>query len=300
MSKNNKIYYTLDPNFVPDSIKALSDLTECVKVFSDLPNRVLTDIQWLPGSHEEKKIIEGIREIYYWTEQWLSYYLLDKHQIKPHLLCTNGKHYNSHAQLSVALYRLCVEAYRYPGWARDFFCSPAGVWLSCEYESCLLGLENAGLIGKPLIVSKEQYKVTIDLFWKNREGDYACEFTPKNRKELEQYWEQQRQEREKRKIKLANDFPEKQSEVIVKSAAPFYMLMLTAFYLAEKDPKFREGIYQDWIRANKRHASNIKRNKNLHSIYLTPFGEPINTQSNANLPGSRPNRRRKQAFGKGK
>ncbi|XWK90043.1 MAG: hypothetical protein U7127_08350 [Phormidium sp.] len=292
MNNNSYIYYTLDSSFAPESIRTLTDLAECVKVFSDLPNRVLTDLQWLPGSPEEKKIVEGIREIYYWTEQWLSYYLFDQKQIKSHLLSTDGKHFQSHAQISVAQYQLCIEAYRYPGWARDFFCSSAGVWLSCEYESCLLGLENAGLIGKPLIVSKEQYKVTIDQFWKNRDGDYTSEVVPKNPKKQKQLWEKQRQEREKRKIKLADGFSEKQSDVVVKSASPFYMLMLTAFYLAEKDPKFRE-VYQDWIRANKRHASNIKRNKNLHSIFLTSFGEPIDTQSNANLPGSRLKKRRK-------
>jgi hypothetical protein len=111
---------------VPDSIKALSDTGECVKAFSDLPNRVLANLQFLPGSKEEKELIEGIKEIYHLTEQWL---LVDQHQIKlkPQLVSTDGKHFQSHAELSVALYRLCEEAYRYPGWATEFFGSPAGL-----------------------------------------------------------------------------------------------------------------------------------------------------------------------------
>ena len=281
MSNNPYVYCTLDSSFVPDSIKALSDPGECVKAFSDLPNRVLADLQFLPGSKEEKKLIEGIKEIYHLTEQWL---LVDQHQIKlkPQLVSTDGKHFQSHAELSVALYRLSEEAYRYPGWATEFFGSPAGLWVSCEYERCLLGFENSGLIGEPLLMSKREFAANMGEFWgKQSRGDQE-ETTGRLRADDK---------------KLQEIYPEHISETPTKLVSPFYMLILTASYLAKEDRKFREGIYRDYIKADKRHARAILKNPNLHGVWLTPSGNLDNTQSIANLPGSR-GKRKKKGFGK--
>ncbi len=285
MSNNRYIYCTLDTSFVPESIRMLCGTDECVKAFSDLPNHVLcvlADRQVVPKSNEEKELIEGIREIYYWTEQWLSYYLLEQHQIKQQLVSTDGKHFQSHAELSVALYRLCEEAYRYPGWAKEFFGSPAGVWLSCEYERCLLGFENSGLIGEPLLMSKREFAANMAEFWgKQSRGDRE-ETTgrlqaPRNLREI---------------------YPKHIPETPSKLVSPFYMLILTASYLARKDYKFKQGIYRDYIKADKRHARAILNNPNIHRIWLTPSGDLDNTQSTANLPGSRLGKRKKKGFGK--
>ncbi|MBW4503944.1 MAG: hypothetical protein KME57_31400 [Scytonema hyalinum WJT4-NPBG1] len=280
MSNNTYMYCTLDPNFVPDSIKAMSDLGECVKAFSDLPNRVLAENQILPGSENEKELIEGIREIYYWTKLWLSCDLLNQDQIKSQLESTNGKYFKSHAKLSVALYRLCEEAYRYPGWATDFFGSPAGLWFSCEYEKCLLGLENSGLIGVPLEVTKDKYKANMTKYWgKQGRGDRA-ETTGILGNPI------------KREI-----YPGQKSGTPTKFASPLYMLILTATYLAKVDCKFREGVYRKYGSAVKCHAR-AAGNPNLHSVRLTPSGDLINTQSTANLPGSRLGKRKKKGFEK--
>ena len=77
------------------------------------------------------------------------------------------------------------------------------------------------------------------------------------------------------------------------------MLILTASYLANedrKDYKFRD-IYTDYIKADKRHARAILNNPNLHAVCITPSGDLIDTQSTANLPGSR-GKRKKKGFGK--
>lgn len=280
MSNNSYVYCTLDSSFVPDSIKALSDLGECVKAFSDLPNRVLADLQFLPGSNEEKELIEGIREIYHLTEQWL---LVAQHQIKlkPQLVSTDAKHFQSHAELSVALYRLCEEAYRYPGWAKEFFGSPAGVWLSCEYERCLLGFENSGLIGEPLLMSKREFAANMAEFWgKQSRGD-----------------REETTGRLQAPEKLREIYPKHIPETPSKLVSPFYMLILTASYLARKDNNFKQGIYQDYKKADKRHARAILNNPNLHGVWLTPSGNLDNTQSTANLLGSR-GKRKKKGFGK--
>lgn len=280
MSNNSYVYCTLDSSFVPDSIKALSDLGECVKAFSDLPNRVLADLQFLPGSNEEKELIEGIREIYHLTEQWL---LVAQHQIKlkPQLVSTDAKHFQSHAELSVALYRLCEEAYRYPGWAKEFFGSPAGVWLSCEYERCLLGFENSGLIGEPLLMSKREFAANMAEFWgKQSRGD-----------------REETTGRLPAPEKLREIYPKHIPETPSKLVSPFYMLILTASYLARKDNNFKQGIYQDYKKADKRHARAILNNPNLHGVWLTPSGNLDNTQSTANLLGSR-GKRKKKGFGK--
>jgi hypothetical protein len=280
---NNYIYCTVDPTFVPPSVQALSDIGECVKAFSDLPNRVLADNYIVPGSENEKQLFEGIRQIYYWTERWLSYYLLDKHEIKPQLVSSDGKNFKSHAELSVALYRLCEEAYRYPGWAKDFFRSPAGLWFSCEYERCLLGLENSGLIGVPLQVSKRKYEATITEYWGKQ--------SRRDREEITGTFG----DPQKREIYLG-----KQSGTRTKLASPFYMLILTATYLAKVGLKFREGVYQDYCKAVKRHARAVLNNPNLHGVCLTSSEELIDTQSNANLPGSRLGKRKIKGFGKHK
>lgn len=284
MNNNSYVYCTLDPSFVPASVKALSDLAECVKAFSELPNYVIAVKQVLPGSDNEKELIERIREIYYWTERWLSCYLLDQPQIKPHLISSNGKHFQSHAELSVALYRLCEELYRYPGRARDFFLSPAGLWLSCEYEGCLLGLENSGFIGVPLQTTKEKYKANITKYWgKQGRGD---------REEITGILG----DPQKHEI-----YPGQKPGTSTEFVSPFYMLILTAIYLAKVDLKFREGVYQDYRKAVKRHARAVRDNPNLHSVCLiTASGDLINTQSTANLPGSRLGKRRKNGFGKHK
>ncbi len=280
MSNNPYVYCTLDSSFVPDSIKALSDTGECVKAFSDLPNRVLANLQFLPGSKEEKELIEGIKEIYHLTEQWL---LVDQHQIKlkPQLVSTDGKHFQSHAELSVALYRLCEEAYRYPGWATEFFGSPAGLWVSCEYERCLLGFENSGLIGEPLLMSKREFAANMAEFWgKQSRGD-----------------REETTGRLRAPEKLREIYPEHKPNIPTKLVSPFYMLILTASYLARKDDNFKQGIYQDYIKADKRHARAILNNPNLHGVWLTPSGNLDNTQSTANLPGSC-GKRKKKGFGK--
>ena len=285
MTNNRYMYCTLDTSFVPESIRMLCDTDECVKAFSDLPNRVLADLQFLPGIHEQKELIEGVREIYHLTEQWL---LVDQHQIKlkPQLESTDAKHFQSHAELSVALYRLCEEAYRYPGWATEFFGSPAGVWLSCEYERCLLGFENSGLIGEgePLLMSKREFAANMGEFWgKQSRGDRE-ETTGRLRADDK---------------KLQEISPEHNPETPTKLVSPFYMLILTASYLANedrKDYKFRD-IYTDYIKADKRHARAILNNPNLHAVCITPAGDLIDTQSTANLPGSR-GKRKKKGFGK--
>jgi len=281
VSNNRYTYCALDTNFVPESIRMLCGADECVKAFSDLPTRVLADLQFLPGSNEEKELIEGIREIYHLTEQWL---LVDQHQIKlkRQLVSTDAKHFQSHAELSVALYRLCEEVYRYPGWAKEFFGSPAGVWLSCEYEMCLLGFENSGLIGEPLLMSKREFAANMAEFWgKQSRGDREettgrLQANDKNLQEI---------------------YPEHKPNTPTKLVSPFYMLILTASYLAKEDRKFREGIYRDYIKADKRHARAILNNPNLHGVWLTPSGNLDNTQSTANLPGSR-GKRKKKGFGK--
>jgi hypothetical protein len=257
-----------------------------VKAFSDLPNHVLcvlADRQFVPRSNEEKELIEGIREIYYWTEQWLSYYLLEQHQIKQQLVSTDGKHFQSHAELSVALYRLCQEAYRYPaGWATEFFGSPAGVWLSCEYERCLLGFENSGLIGKPLLISKREFEANMGEFWGKQSRGHREETTGRLRAPE----------------KLREIYPEYKQGTPVKHVSPFYMLILTASYIANVNRQFREGIYRDYWKAEKRHARAILKNPNIHRIWLTPSGDLDNTQSTANPPGSRLEKRKKKGFGK--
>jgi hypothetical protein len=267
---------------VPDSIKALSDLGECVKAFSDLPNRVLADQQFLPGSKEEKELIEGIREVYYWTEQWLSYYLLDQHQIKPQLGSTDGKHFQSHAKLCMARYRLCEEVYRYPGWAKQFFCSPAGLWLTCEYELCQGGLENCGLIGGAVLVSKTEFAANMAQFWGKQSRGEKGETTGRLREPE----------------KLREIYPGYKPGTPVEHVSPRHMLILTASYLAGVDSKFRYGVYQDYWKAGKRHARAILNNKNLGRVCITPWGDLIDTQSTANLPGSRLEKRKKKGFGK--
>ena len=300
MSNNPYVYCTLDSSFVPDSIKALSDTGECVKAFSDLPNRVLADLQFLPGSKEEKKLIEGIKEIYHLTEQWL---LVDQHQIKlkPQLVSTDGKHFQSHAELSVALYRLCEEAYRYPGWATEFFGSPAGLWVSCEYERCLLGFENSGLIGEPLLMSKREFAANMAEFWgKQSRGDSRFNNVPIK------FWtilldidclasilflpdQEETTGRLRSPEKLREIYPEYKPGTPVK--------YVTASYLANVNLEFREGIYQDYIKADKRHARAILNNPNLHQVWLTPSGDLTDTQSTANLPGPRLGKRKKKGFG---
>jgi len=280
VSNNRYMYCTLDTIFVPESIRMLCGADECVKAFSDLPNRVLADLQFLPGSNEEQELIEGITEIYHLTEQWL---LVDQHQIKlkPQLISTDAKHFQSHAELSVALYRLCEEAYRYPGWAKEFFGSPAGVWLSCEYERCLLGFENSGLIGEPLLMSKREFAANMAEFWgKQSRGD-----------------REETTGRLQAPEKLREIYPKHIPETPSKLVSPFYMLILTASYLARKDNNFKQGIYQDYKKADKRHARAILNNPNLHGVWLTPSGNLDNTQSTANLPGSR-GKRKKKGFGK--
>lgn len=287
---NNRLYCTLDTSFVPESIRMLCDTDECVKAFSDLPNRVLADLQFLPGSNEEKELIEGSKEIYYLTEQWL---LADQHQIKlkPQLVSTDAKHFQSHAELSVALYRWCEEAYRYPGWARQFFGSPAGVWLSCEYERCLQGFKNSGLlkgfknsglIGEPLLMSKREFASNLAESWgKHERGDRE-----------ETTGQLQVHDKNFQEIYLEHK-PNTPTELV----SPFHMLVLTASYLAKVDKKFKEGAYRDYIKANKRHARAILNNPNLHAVWITPSGDLIDTQSTANLPGSR-GKRKKKGFGK--
>lgn len=280
MNKNRYMYCTLDTSFVPESIRMLCGTDECVKAFSDLPNRVLTDLQFLPGSKEEKELIEGIRGIYHLTEQWL---LVDQHQIKlkPQLVSIDAKHFQSHAELSVALYRLCEEAYRYPGWAKEFFGSPAAVWLSCEYERCLLGFENSGLIGEPLLMSKREFAANMTEFWRKQSRGDREETTG----------------RLQAPEKLQEIYPEHKSNTPTKLVSPFYMLVLTASYLARKDKKFQAGIYQNYWKADKRHARTILKNPNIHRVWLTPSGDLDNTQSTANLPGSRLEKRKKKGFG---
>jgi hypothetical protein len=290
MSKNRYIYCTLDANFVPDNIKTITDLFECVNGFSNLPNLVLAKLQVFPGSDEEKQLIEGVKEIYSWTERWLSYYLLSSEnkekqdQIKSQLLSTDGKHFQSYAEVSVALYRLCEEAHRYPGWAKQFD-SPAALWFSCEYERCWLGLENSGLIGVPLPMSKREYAANTAKFW-GKQGKGDIEETLGlfgNPEQRETY---------------PKDKPE--SGVATKLASPFYMLILTASYLAKVDTKFREGAYRNWMKADKRHSRTILNDRHLHSVFLTGSGNLITTQSTVNMPGSRLEKRRNKGFGKHK
>lgn len=308
MSNNRYMYCTLDTNFVPESIRMLCDTDKCVKAFSDLPNRVLADLQFLPGIHEQKELIEGVRKIYHLTEQWL---LVDQHQIKLQpQVSTDAKHFQSHAELSVALYRLCEEAYRYPGWAKEFFGSPAGVWLSCEYERCLLGFENSGLIGEPLLMSKREFAANMAEFWgKQSRGDSRFNNVPIK------FWtilldvdclagilflpdQEETTGRLRAHDKNLQDiYLKHEPNTPTKLVPPFYMLILTASYLAKEDRKFREGIYQDYIKADKRHARAILNNPNLHGVYITPTGDLIDTQSTANLPGSR-GKRKKNDFGK--
>lgn len=294
MNENRYTYYTLDTNFVPESIRMLSGTDECVKTFSDLPNRVLADLQFFPGIHEQKELIEGIKELYYLTEQWL---LVDQHQIKlkSQLVSTDAKHFQSHAELSVALYRLCEEAYRYPGWAKEFFGSPAGVWLSCKYERCLLGFENSGLlkgfknyrllIGEAPLMSKRKFASNLAEFWgKDERGDREetigrLQVHDKNFQEI---------------------YAEHKPDIPTKLESPFHMLILRASYLAKedrKDVKFRQGIYRDYIKANKPHARAILNNPHLHGVCITPSGDLIDTQFTANLPGSRLGKRKKKGFG---
>jgi hypothetical protein len=99
--------------------------------------------------------------------------------------------------------------------------------------------------------------------------------------------------------KLQEISPEHNPETPTKLVSPFYMLILTASYLANedrKDYKFRD-IYTDYIKADKRHARAILNNPNLHAVCITPSGDLIDTQSTANLPGSR-GKRKKKGFGK--
>ncbi len=296
MSNNSYVYCTLDSSFVPDSIKALSRIGDCVKAISDLPNRVLTDLQFLPGSPEEEELIEGIKQIYYWKERWLSYYLLDQHQLKSHLLSTDGRHFKSHAELSVAYYRLCEEAHRHPGWTQQFE-SAAGLWFTCEYQMCREGLENSGLTGTPCLISKREHVSNKAKFWGKTGREDTQETTglfgnPEkivgDPKEL-----------------VAN--PQKpiypggyKPGMPVKTISPFEMLLFTAFCLAKVDTKFRQKLYRDYQKTTKRHARAILNNKNLGGVCITPSGDLIDTQSTANLPGSRLRKRKKKGSKKKK
>jgi hypothetical protein len=96
---------------------------------------------------------------------------------------------------------------------------------------------------------------------------------------------------------LQEIYPGHKPNTLTKLVSPFYMLILTASYLAKEDRKFREGIYQDYWKADKRHARAILNNPNLHRVWLTPSGDLTDTQSTANLPGPRLGKRKKKGFG---
>lgn len=280
MNTEKFIYQTLDPSFVPDSLKNLSDLSQCLKMFSDLPQIVLED--FILSSDNEKELIKGIKEIYYWTKCWLSCDLLDEHSHKSHLLSTNGKHFQTHAEVSKRMYELCKEVYKYPGggWATKYFHSPAGLWLSCEYEKCLLGLENSGLIGTPLCVSKRQYQANMYEYWGKQERGES--------KEIIGLFE------DPNKLEIS---PEQESGIPMKLVSPYHMLLLTVSYLAKENIQFREGTYRNYQKAVKSHARYVLKTRNLGGVYLANE-ELINTQSTANLTDCTFLKRRKNKSGK--
>ncbi|MDM3852153.1 MAG: hypothetical protein PT119_19795 [Aphanizomenon gracile PMC627.10] len=271
MNTEKFIYQTLDPSFVPDELKNLSDLSECIQNFSQLPKIVLKD--FLPSSDQEQELIKGIKDIYYWTERWLYCDLLHQNSLKSYLLSTSGKHFKTYKEVSKTVYQLCQEVYDYPaGWATKYFRSAAGLWLSCEYEKCLLGIENSGLTGKPIFVSKRQYQANMYKYWgkqgRAKSKEIIGVFEDPNKSEI---------------------YPDNKFGVPMELVSPFHMLILTVSYLAKgnsiENITFREGTYRNYQKAVKNHARYILKTTNLQGVYFA-YGELINTQSTANLPGS--------------
>jgi hypothetical protein len=66
------------------------------------------------------------------------------------------------------------------------------------------------------------------------------------------------------------------------------------------DGTSRATLSYRYQKTTKRHARAILNNKNLGGVCITPSGDLIDTQSTANLPGSRLRKRKKKGSKKKK
>ncbi len=164
---------------LPNSIDKLT-LADYISYVPQLPELIIRQSGILPEDLTEgaqgqiffsSKLTASIKE------EWLRCELLKQHELLSTLesnsICQSVK---SYAVSSVARYNLAKAVYQRVGWLlKDLFLSHEHWWFECEWECCLLTMQQIGLTGEALLMGKHRLADEVLNGLQNLETKQKCQ-----------------------------------------------------------------------------------------------------------------------------